>query len=133
MRRQTLPLVFAAAYALPAFAQVSAPPVAVEKPAARVAEGMPPVPKALADRTRPYLEFRNASFAGWHPVKRSMLITTRFGNTPQVHEVKAPGADRTQLSFEEDRIAGVAVAPSKGDEIGRASCRERVEMWGGGV
>jgi dipeptidyl aminopeptidase/acylaminoacyl peptidase len=115
MRRHAVPLLLAAASALPAFAQVGSPLAAVEKPAALVAEGIPPVPKTLADRTRPYLEFRTASFAAWHPVKRSMLITTRFGNTPQVHEVKAPGADRTQLSFEEDRIAAAAVAPSKGD------------------
>ena len=86
-----------------------------EQPAALVAEGIPPVPKALAERTRPYLEFRTAAFASWNPMTRSMLITTRFGNTPQVHEVKAPGGARTQLSFEEDRIAGVSIAPSRGD------------------
>jgi dipeptidyl aminopeptidase/acylaminoacyl peptidase len=101
--------------AVQAAAQVAAPPAAVEKPAALVAEGMPAVPKALADRTRPYLEFRTASFASWHPTERSMLITTRFGNTPQVHEVKAPGAARTQISFEEDRIVSVSHAPAKGD------------------
>jgi dipeptidyl aminopeptidase/acylaminoacyl peptidase len=101
--------------AVSATAQVAAPPAAVEKPAALVAEGMPSVPKTLTDRTRPYLEFRTASFASWHPAERSMLITTRFGNTPQVHEVKAPGAARTQISFDEDRIVSVSHAPAKGD------------------
>jgi len=115
MSRRVVSFIFAATYAFPALMQVAARADTVEKPAALVAEGIPPVPKALADRTRPYLEFRTASFATWHPVQRSMLITTRFGNTPQVHEVKAPGADRTQLSFEQDRIASVSVAPSKGD------------------
>ena len=114
MRRRVAPLLLVAS-AFPALAQVGAPPETVEKPAALVAEGIPAVPKALADRTRPYLEFRTASFASWNPTTRSMLITTRFGNTPQVHEVKAPGGARTQLSFEEDRIAGVSIAPSKGD------------------
>ena len=113
--RQVVPVLLAAAYALPAVAQSGAPLETVEKPAALVAEGIPSVPKALADRTRPYLEFRTASFASWHPTLRSMLITTRFGNTAQVHEVKAPGGARTQLSFEEDRIASVSLAPSKGD------------------
>jgi dipeptidyl aminopeptidase/acylaminoacyl peptidase len=115
MRRQVAHLIATAACALPAFAQNGTPSQTAEMPAALVAEGIPPVPKALADRTRPYLEFRAASFASWHPIERSMLITTRFGNTPQVHEVKAPGAARTQLSFEEDRIASVSLAPSKGD------------------
>lgn len=63
MRRQAAPLIVIAAYALPAVAQVGTTPPTVEKPAALVAEGIPPVPKALADRTRPYLEFRTASFA----------------------------------------------------------------------
>ena len=115
MLRQVVPFVVGTACTLAAFAQSGAAPEAVEKPAALVAEGIPPVPKALADRTRPYLEFRTAAFASWNPMTRSMLITTRFGNTPQVHEVKAPGSARTQLSFEEDRIAGVSIAPSKGD------------------
>jgi dipeptidyl aminopeptidase/acylaminoacyl peptidase len=115
MLRHVAPLVVASACTLAAFAQSGAAPAAVEKPAALVAEGIPQVPKALAERTRPYLEFRTASFASWNPLTRSMLITTRFGNTPQVHEVKAPGGARTQLSFEEDRIAAVSVAPSKGD------------------
>ena len=95
-----------------ASAQDAAP---VEKPAALVADGIPPVPAALADTTRPYMEYRTAAFEGWNPVDRSVLITTRFGNTAQVHAVRAPGADRTQLSFEADRIAGASWAPGKGD------------------
>ena len=45
----------------------------VEKPAALVADGIPPVPAELAARTRPYMEFRTATFLGWHPTDRSML------------------------------------------------------------
>jgi dipeptidyl aminopeptidase/acylaminoacyl peptidase len=115
MPRRVATLLLATASAFPALTQVAAVPQTVEKPAALVAEGIPPVPKALADRTRPYLEFRTASFASWNPTTRSMLITTRFGNTPQVHDVKTPGGARTQLSFEEDRIAAVSIAPAKGD------------------
>ena len=89
----------------------------VEKPAAIVADGIPAVPVALADKTRPYLEFRTAAFQGWNPTDRSMLITTRFGNTVQVHEVKMPGGDRTQLTFEVDRISGASWAPGKGDTM----------------
>ncbi|MET0660076.1 MAG: prolyl oligopeptidase family serine peptidase [Steroidobacteraceae bacterium] len=87
----------------------------VEKPAALVADGIPPVQRTLADSTRPYMEFRTAAFQSWNPLDRSILITTRFGNTAQVHQVKAPNAARTQLSFEVDRIAGASWAPVKGD------------------
>ncbi|HET7203249.1 MAG TPA: prolyl oligopeptidase family serine peptidase [Steroidobacteraceae bacterium] len=88
---------------------------AVEKPAALVAEGIPPVPAELAARTRPYMEFRTATFQGWHPTDRSLLIATRFGNTNQVHRVARPGGAREQLSFEEDRIVGATHAPVTGD------------------
>jgi dipeptidyl aminopeptidase/acylaminoacyl peptidase len=101
--------------ALSAHAQNTAPVAAVEKPAAIVADGVPPVPSSLADSTRPYLEFRTAAFQSWNPVDRSALILTRFGNTAQVHSVRTPGAARTQLSFEVDRISGAAWSPSRGD------------------
>ena len=79
---------------------------AVEKPAALVADGMPPVPAELAARTRPYMEFRTASFAGWNARDRSMLITTRFGNTSQLHRVAMPMGAREQLSFEAEPVGG---------------------------
>jgi dipeptidyl aminopeptidase/acylaminoacyl peptidase len=100
----------AALLALPltaALAQESAaPPAAVEKPAALVADGIPPVPADLAARTRPYMEFRTAGFAGWNSRDRSMLITTRFGNTAQIHRVATPMGAREQLSFEAEPVQG---------------------------
>jgi hypothetical protein len=33
------------------------------------------------------MEFRTAGFTSWNPRDRSMTITTRFGNTSQVHAV----------------------------------------------
>jgi hypothetical protein len=85
----------------------------VDKPAALVADGIPPVPQELADKTRPYMEFRTAAFESWNPIDRSILITTRFANTAQVHQVKMPGGARTQLSFEADRIIAASWAPSR--------------------
>jgi dipeptidyl aminopeptidase/acylaminoacyl peptidase len=87
-------------------AQQSAAPAPVEKPAALVADGIPPVPADLAARTRPYMEFRTAGFSGWSPRDRSMLITTRFGNTAQLHRVAMPMGAREQLSFEAEPVSG---------------------------
>ena len=78
----------------------------MEKPAALVADGIPPVPAALAARTRPYMEFRTAGFSGWNTRDRSMLITTRFGNTAQLHRVAMPIGAREQLSFEAEPVQG---------------------------
>ena len=89
------------------------PSATVVQARALVADGIPAVPAELAATTRPYMEFRTATFQGWHPVDRSILILTRFGNTNQVHRVARPGADRTQLSFEEDRIAARSTRPAR--------------------
>jgi len=89
-----------------ALAQGGATPAAVEKPAALTADGIPPVPAALADRTRPYMEYRSAGFSGWNRRDRSMLITTRFGNTTQLHRVAMPMGAREQISFEADPVSG---------------------------
>jgi dipeptidyl aminopeptidase/acylaminoacyl peptidase len=86
----------------------------VEKPAALVADGLPPIPLHLAAETRPYMEFRTAGFVGWNPADRSMLIATRFGNTAQLHRVAAPGADRKQISFEAEPLTGGSYAPNGG-------------------
>jgi dipeptidyl aminopeptidase/acylaminoacyl peptidase len=84
-----------------------------EKPAALIADGIPAVPDSIVAETRPYMEFRTAAFAGWNPLDKSMLITTRFGNTAQVHNVSGPLMDRRQISFEVEPV-GVSMSP-KGD------------------
>ena len=81
-------------------------PAVAPKPAALTADGIPPVPLELAQRTRPYMEFRSAGFAGWNARDRSMLITTRFGDTNQLHRVAMPMGDRQQLSFEIEPVGG---------------------------
>lgn len=79
-------------------------------------EGVPPLPAALADEVGRYSDFRAASFQGWHPTRREMLITTRFADTDQLHWVKFPGGARTQLTFFPDRVRGGAVEPAEGGE-----------------
>jgi dipeptidyl aminopeptidase/acylaminoacyl peptidase len=92
-------LAAATALATPAFADVP-------KPAAIVADGSPPVPTELAAKSRPYMEFRTASFAGWNVADKSMLISTRFGDVAQLHSVAAPMMARQQISFEAEPVRG---------------------------
>ncbi len=82
-----------------------------------ILEGIPEIPAALADEIGSYSEFRSASFSSWHPVRREMLIGTRFGNAAQVHHIKLPGGARTQLTFFKERIAGANYHPIKGDSF----------------
>lgn len=111
MRQIMLGLSAFALIPLPAAAQTAAP--TVPKPAAIEADGVPPVPLALVEKTRPYMEFRTAGFLDWDPTTRSMLIATRFGNVAQLHTVAAPGMARRQISFEAEPLGG-AYMPNDG-------------------
>jgi hypothetical protein len=86
-----LPMIATAAAAQTQPAQGPAAPAMVEKPAALTADGIPGVPAAIAEGSRPYMEFRTAGFTSWHPRDRSMTISTRFGNTSQVTRGAADG------------------------------------------
>ena len=80
-----------------------------------VSEGIPKIPSSLAETVERYNNYRGASLDSWDPVKREMLISTRFADTSQVHLVKMPGGARTQLTFYADRVAGAQYPPTKDD------------------
>jgi dipeptidyl aminopeptidase/acylaminoacyl peptidase len=79
-----------------------------------VIDGIPPLPASLAEQVRRYTEYRSAGLVGWHPVRRAILISTRFGNTNQLHRVETPGGARTQLTFFEEPVAGGTYEPRTG-------------------
>jgi hypothetical protein len=56
-----------------------------------VVEGVPSFPPELQREAARYMEFRAATFQSWHPLRREMLITTRFAESMQLHQVKSPG------------------------------------------
>src|SRR6266851_3049141 len=88
-----------------------------QTPANLVVENIPTFPEALVEKVHPYLESRTASFQGWNPARAEMLITTRFGNTPQLHLVKMPGGARQQLTFFSDRVLGGGFRPGDPNTI----------------
>src|SRR5205807_2596683 len=59
-------------------------------PASLKFDGIPPIPASLAESLERYGEARSATLLDWHPVKREILIQTRFGDTPQIHRVAMP-------------------------------------------
>ena len=80
-----------------------------------IVDGIPPISADLPEHVGRYTEFRTASFQDWNPTKAEMLITTRFGDTNQVHRLIRPGGARTQLTFFPDRIAGATFEPMTGN------------------
>ena len=76
-----------------------------------VADGVPPIPASIAASVARYNNVRFASLADWHPTRREMLISTRFADAPQIHLVKAPGADRSQLTFFPEPVHNARFSP----------------------
>jgi len=91
------------------------PAVAVERieDGNRVMENLPAVPPELIERLEQYQNTRGASLAGWLQ-DGSLLITTRFGDTAQVHRVSAPLGMREQLTFHREPVSAVTPAPAGG-------------------
>ncbi len=80
-----------------------------------VTDGIAPIPASLVEDVRRYTEFRAAGLSSWHPTRREMLISTRFGDTNQIHLVKFPGGDRRQITFFPERAGGASYQPTTGD------------------
>jgi dipeptidyl aminopeptidase/acylaminoacyl peptidase len=94
-----------------------APALLAQVPAGLVVEGIPEAPPELRAGVGRYLEYRTATFQDWHPRRRDVLITTRFGDVPQLHEVVLPLGVRRQVSFLSERVAGASYQPTDGDRI----------------
>ncbi|HVJ83825.1 MAG TPA: hypothetical protein VNC50_22350, partial [Planctomycetia bacterium] len=71
----------------------------MRKPPAIEATGVPAISSDIADRLAQYQEFRTASFLGWAPDGKGILISTRFGNVAQLHRVYEPGGRREQVTW----------------------------------
>ena len=121
--RRSFFVVFLLAIAVACGAQTETPsaPSAPSAPATSIkpannltVEGVPPIPASIANDVNRYTEYRTAGFRGWHPIKREMLIGTRFADVPQIHRLTAPMGARTQLTFFPDRVGGGEYQPKKG-------------------
>jgi dipeptidyl aminopeptidase/acylaminoacyl peptidase len=78
---------------------------------ALVADGIPAIADSIVAEAGPYAESRSASFVAWHPLRRELLVSTRFADTPQLHRVAFPGGARTQLTFFPDRVTQASFPP----------------------
>jgi dipeptidyl aminopeptidase/acylaminoacyl peptidase len=94
-----------------------------------VVEGVPAIPADLRADAGRYLEFRAAAFQGWHPVRREMLISTRFADAMQLHHVRIPGGARRQLTFAPEPVGGGMFRPKTGDCLVFAQDRGGSEFY----
>src|SRR5258708_3197146 len=98
-------------------ASITAQEAVITPPESIAADNVPKIPASLAETAGRYGAYRSASLADWNPAKREMLIATRFGDTPQLHLVSAPGGERHQLTFYPDAVTTGRFHPNGGDYI----------------
>jgi Tol biopolymer transport system component len=80
-----------------------------------IIQDIPSIPDSIAESLRPYSESRSAAFCDWHPKRQEMIISTRFGNVPQLHLISMPLGARKQLTFFNEPITNASFEPIKGD------------------
>jgi dipeptidyl aminopeptidase/acylaminoacyl peptidase len=80
------------------------------KPAAIRTEGVPEIPAEIFDRLNQYQNVRSAGVRAWTPDGKSLLISTRFASTSQLHLVHAPGGRREQITFALEPIGDADIA-----------------------
>lgn len=97
-------------------APASAPVVEVRQVGGARLENVPEIPAEVRAAVQRYQNYRSAQFQDWLP-DGSMLITTRFGSTAQVHRVAAPGAARQQLTFYDEPVANAETVPGRNSYV----------------
>ena len=78
-----------------------------------VIEDIPEIPERIKSRMLQYQNTRSATLRSWTADGKSMLISTRFGETTQLHMVEKPGGARKQITFFKEPIGGASISPDK--------------------
>ncbi len=74
-----------------------------------VMEGLPEIPDSVKERLRQYQNVRTHGFQDW--TDEGILISTRFGEVSQIHEVTTPLGARKQITFYSEPVGGASAAP----------------------
>lgn len=89
-----------------------------------VIENIPEIPQSLKDRLQQFQNTRSASFVDWDP-DGSIIVSTRFGETSQLHQVDEPLGMRRQLTFFEEPVGNALYAPEEGSHDGFLFTRDK--------
>ncbi|MFQ5707101.1 MAG: S9 family peptidase [bacterium] len=76
-----------------------------------IVENIPAIPQRIVDRMLQYQNTRSAFLQDWLPAGDGLLISTRFGETTQIHWVKRPGGTRQQITFFKEPVSGATMNP----------------------
>ena len=91
----------------------SGEPPQPEVPASIVVDGVPAVPADVFAELRRYQNTRAARLLGW--MDSGVLVSTRFGDTTQLHHVAKPLGMRAQITFFDEPVSAAGVNPGARD------------------
>ncbi|MCK4698879.1 MAG: PD40 domain-containing protein, partial [Bacteroidales bacterium] len=77
-----------------------------------VIEEIPEIPQRIIDRMYQYQSTRFAEIEGWTVDGKEMIISTRFGETTQLHLIKKPGGARKQITFFQEPVREAKACPN---------------------
>jgi len=106
----------AGASAQPLPLPVPLPPPQQQAPGTLTRDGLPPPDPAVGATLPQYLQSRSASFVDWL-LDGSMLVTTRFAEVDEIHQLRAPLAMREQLTFAPGGVGAGAARPYASDAL----------------
>jgi|WetSurMetagenome_2_1015567.scaffolds.fasta_scaffold00008_6 dipeptidyl aminopeptidase/acylaminoacyl peptidase len=86
-------------------------------PPSLTVRGIPPVPDSLACSVARYHDWNFATFAGWSPGGREMVVVSRVGQINQIHIAPSPGAPLKRLTFLGEPVTSVAVCPDSSRRV----------------
>jgi dipeptidyl aminopeptidase/acylaminoacyl peptidase len=93
------------------FANAHAEPERVQR-GNLVLENIPQIPAEVTERLAQYQNTRAANFADWQH-DGSILVSTRFADTNQIHEIRTPMGARRQLTFHAEPVNIATVSPDR--------------------
>lgn len=76
-------------------------------------ENIPEAPLTLLDNVNQYLNTRSASLVDIDPSTGHVLMSTRFGESAQLHLVKQPAGARQQITFFREPVSNAVYSPDK--------------------
>lgn len=76
-----------------------------------IIEGIPEIPNRIVNKMMQYQNTRSATIQDWFPDGNKMLISTRFGETSQLHVLEKAGGARKQITFFKEPLRGASMCP----------------------
>ncbi|MBK9333315.1 MAG: S9 family peptidase [Ignavibacteria bacterium] len=80
-----------------------------------ITDGIPAIPSSVAAELEKYTQSKSAIFCDWHPLKKEMIMSTRFGNTSQLSNLTYPLEKAQPITFFDEPVRNASYEPVKGE------------------